>query len=306
MVSAGEGLDGGIYVLDKTDETKNLDWKSFISVNQENMILREVIDIITQLESEPSVALVEKALSITKETTLGKDETSFCVLLLKLQEITNQMNPEELNWWDSFFINRGTDSNLRKILIELENAEKDEESESLSMAILLTSKLDNTLYDNDINTINKRVRMLQKRITRRVSNNLGSILLSLREQKGLSLSKLGDLAGVSASYINRLELNERKAPSYPIIEKLAQALEVNVNTLLVAAGAHVDTTEVKSFRELFFSNNVSILGTEHPLSPKKKEELIRIIDFIAKMEWKDNKHIESLQLFELISQFKAK
>lgn len=293
-------------MLDETDENKNLDWQSFVSVNQDNAILSEVIDVINQLEQEPSVVLVEKALAIIKETILGKDEFFFCVLLRKLQEIIKETNLEELNWWDVFTIQRGTDANIRDILIELENAEKDEESESLSMAILLTSRLNDTVYDNDINTINKRVRILQKRITRRVSNNLGSIILSLREQKGLSLSKLGDLAGVSASYINRLELNERKAPSYPIIEKLAQALNVNVNTLLVAAGAHSDATEVKSFRELVFSNNVSILGDEHPLSPRKKEDLIKIIDFIAKMEWKDNKHIESLHLFELITQFKTK
>lgn len=56
-------------------------------------------------------------------------------------------------------------------------------------------------------------------------------LKRLRKARGLSLQRLGDMTGVSPSYISRLERNEKQSPSFPILVGLARALKVDVLTL---------------------------------------------------------------------------
>ena len=50
-------------------------------------------------------------------------------------------------------------------------------------------------------------------------------LRSIRTRKKLSQEKLGELAGVSWTYVSEIERGNR-TPSIPIIEKLAKALGV--------------------------------------------------------------------------------
>ncbi len=62
----------------------------------------------------------------------------------------------------------------------------------------------------------------------------------LREQRmkcGLSSRELARQAGVSATYVSRLEtLNEKCVPSAPTMKRLAAALNVDEQTGLAAAG----------------------------------------------------------------------
>ena len=294
---------GGINVLDENKDNLR-EWTSFKVAHDGKLEWKEIFECIEELEKEPALTLIEKALTLIRNYEIFLKEKPFLVLMHKLKAEAARVNTEALGWWDVFVLEYGVTPQFLNVVVALEDAEKKESKESLERAILLISELDLLNCEDELNTLNKKIRILQKRLSRRVSHNLGSIILSLREQKGLSLSKLGEMAGVSASYINRLELNERRAPSYPIIEKLAEALDVNINTLLVAAGASPDTSETKSLRELVFSYSLSLTEKGEPLSVKKKEELIRIIDFISEMKWQDNKHIESLQLFELINLYK--
>jgi transcriptional regulator with XRE-family HTH domain len=57
-------------------------------------------------------------------------------------------------------------------------------------------------------------------------------LRELRERKGWSQAKLGRLAGVSASTINRAERGETRTLSLGNLEKLATALGVQPGSLL--------------------------------------------------------------------------
>lgn len=132
------------------------------------------------------------------------------------------------------------------------------------------------------------------------------MLKHLREERGLSLAELGERAGVSASYINRIELGERNAPSYPIIEKIAHGLDVNPATLMRAAGVDNsdETDKSKTITELIFSNNVAPREGEEPVNVNTKKQLAEIIEYIIAMEWKDNKHVEMVKLIELLDTFK--
>lgn len=66
-------------------------------------------------------------------------------------------------------------------------------------------------------------------------NNLGLLLKKRREEKELTLKELGRLSGVSASYIGRVELDERR-PSAGVLRKLAGHLGYEEAELLKMYG----------------------------------------------------------------------
>jgi transcriptional regulator with XRE-family HTH domain len=56
-------------------------------------------------------------------------------------------------------------------------------------------------------------------------------LQELREARGLSQLKLGEISGVAQSFINSIEAG-RKSPTLRTLQKLANALEVEVTDLI--------------------------------------------------------------------------
>lgn len=60
----------------------------------------------------------------------------------------------------------------------------------------------------------------------------GERLRELRRQAGLSQTKLANRVGVSNGYICDLERGRRGVPTGPILQRIAQALGVSVDTLL--------------------------------------------------------------------------
>ena len=74
--------------------------------------------------------------------------------------------------------------------------------------------------------------MKDERDRREIPDAVGARIRYLRKQLNLSLKDLERLTGVSPSYINRLERNHRKAPSVPIIYKLAPVLGVSPQELM--------------------------------------------------------------------------
>ncbi len=60
----------------------------------------------------------------------------------------------------------------------------------------------------------------------------GKNIKCIRESKNIGVNELSRLSGVNASYISALERDEKKNPSVAILEKLATALEVNVDEIM--------------------------------------------------------------------------
>ncbi len=281
----------------------NIEWENLTK----NKTTIEDLDLLAKeiknLEEDKSPYHLEKIVEILKNENFCKDQEVCDIIWEKVKLESENVNKESLNWWNRFFVESGQDPEIRKVFYKIEKADKTGERKDIEIAKKAIKSL-NSNYKQEKESFEKRIAILEKRIDRKVSDNFGSLLASIRKQRGLSLAKLGDLAGVSASYINRIELNQRQAPSYPIIEKLANALDVNINTLLVAAGANIDSFETKSLRELMFSNSISFEENEESLSLGKKERLINLIDYIEYMEWKENKHIETIELLNLVSAYK--
>ena len=211
---------------------------------------------------------------------------------------------EEIHWWDKFVLEKKDKEEFKEILEAIKIADDDTTRETVDRVIELVEELDKDKHKYDLITLERKLKIFENRLARKINDNFGYMLRSLREQRGLSLAKLGDIAGISSSYINRIELGERKAPSLPVIESLAEALNVETSVLLSAAGMNTEGKEVKSLTELVFSNNVSLTENGRMLSPEKKEEFIELIAYIDKMEWGKNKHVEMLELIDLLDEFK--
>ena len=72
----------------------------------------------------------------------------------------------------------------------------------------------------------------RKKQPREIHQSIGPRIKYFRERKKLSLHDLELKTGISASYLNRLENNYRKAPSLPILELIATSLDIPLFELL--------------------------------------------------------------------------
>ncbi|MED3824345.1 helix-turn-helix transcriptional regulator [Priestia flexa] len=64
----------------------------------------------------------------------------------------------------------------------------------------------------------------------------GKYLKTKREEKNLSMNKLGELAGITAMYISQLESGKRDKPSIEVLKKLSKSLDVPYKELMNVAG----------------------------------------------------------------------
>ena len=101
-----------------------------------------------------------------------------------------------------------------------------------------------------------------------MASKLGDKLKDLRKQKGLTLEKLADLAGLSKSYLWELENRESQRPSAEKLTSLADVLGVAVSYFIEE---DVRVPEERHRDEAFFRNY-------QKLEPEAKEQLRRILD----------------------------
>lgn len=142
-----------------------------------------------------------------------------------------------------------------------------------------------------------------KRKGRRVNENFGSMIRYLREKQGYSLKDLEDITGISPSYINRLERSTRMCPSYPIIEKLAKALNADVTEFLEIAEISMNNADIKFLGEIILSSDCRL--TDEIATKEQKEKLVAILDEIIYCEWEDDIVGDLSEIGKLINEFKA-
>ncbi len=56
---------------------------------------------------------------------------------------------------------------------------------------------------------------------------------ALRERRGLTREELAEKTGLSAVYVKKLEAGERKSPSFPTLQRIAQALGATLVVKLI-------------------------------------------------------------------------
>jgi transcriptional regulator with XRE-family HTH domain len=100
--------------------------------------------------------------------------------------------------------------------------------------------------------------------------DLGAFIRSQREIARMSVRKLADVAGVSNPYLSQIERGIRR-PSADILQQLAEALRISVETLYVRAGilkpSKTHQTTVAEAIEL-----------DPVLSPEQKQALLNVYE----------------------------
>ena len=105
-----------------------------------------------------------------------------------------------------------------------------------------------------------------------MATRLGEKLNELRKQRGLTLEKLADMAGLSKSYLWELENRESQRPSAEKLTALADALGVGASYFLEE---DVRAPAEKHLDEAFFRGY-------QKLEPGAKEQLRKILDTFKK------------------------
>lgn len=98
----------------------------------------------------------------------------------------------------------------------------------------------------------------------------GQGLRAIRRRRGLSQTELAKRADMSPSYLSDLERDERGAPTAPVLERLADALGVTIDTLV--GRPPTDEHDVVSL----YSHGTSRKG----LPDEAKEELRRFEEWL--------------------------
>ena len=105
-----------------------------------------------------------------------------------------------------------------------------------------------------------------------MATRLGEKLRELRKQRGLTLDKLAELAGLSKSYLWELANRESQRPSAEKLTALADALGVAASYFLEE---DVRAPEERHLDEAFFRGY-------QKLEPDAKEQLRKILDTVKK------------------------
>ena len=99
---------------------------------------------------------------------------------------------------------------------------------------------------------------------------LGEFIKSQREIASMSVRRLADLAGVSNPYLSQIERGLRR-PSAEILQQLAKALKISVETLYVRAGLLADEdAAAPSVREA--------IGRDPFLTAEQKQVLLNVYE----------------------------
>ncbi len=99
---------------------------------------------------------------------------------------------------------------------------------------------------------------------------LGEFIRAQRELAQMSVRRLADLAGVSNPYLSQIERGLRR-PSAEILQQLAKALKISVETLYVHAGFLADDeTERPNVREA--------IAQDPLLTAEQKQALLNVYE----------------------------
>ncbi len=119
---------------------------------------------------------------------------------------------------------------------------------------------------------------------------LGFLLRNLREERGLTLREVAQLADIDHAYVHRLETGAKESPSEEVLSKLIRALKAPKREaeMIRYLAAHADTdaalvahvlTDPTVTYEIFASvAGAAFRGTARPDYPKLIERVRRILN----------------------------
>jgi transcriptional regulator with XRE-family HTH domain len=104
--------------------------------------------------------------------------------------------------------------------------------------------------------------------------SLGQTLKDARELIPLTLRQVEEASGISNPYLSQLENNKIKKPSANVLYKLSKLYNIELNSLLAAAGIIQESTEAKSK----LLNNAALSAEQ--LTTEEEESLLKYLKFL--------------------------
>jgi transcriptional regulator with XRE-family HTH domain len=98
---------------------------------------------------------------------------------------------------------------------------------------------------------------------------LGAFIKAQREVASMSVRRLAELAGMSNPYLSQIERGLRR-PSAEILQSLANALKISVETLYVRAGLLSDDVTAPSVRDA--------IGRDPLLTAEQRQALLNVYE----------------------------
>jgi transcriptional regulator with XRE-family HTH domain len=112
--------------------------------------------------------------------------------------------------------------------------------------------------------------------------SLGNTLKELREIQKFTLRKVEEVTGISNAYLSQLENDKIGRPSANVLYKLSNIYDVELNTLLAAAGIIEKQAAPphKLLSSIAFSVNT-------PLTKEEEDALLEYLSFIRQKQKKN-------------------
>lgn len=124
-----------------------------------------------------------------------------------------------------------------------------------------------------------------------ITSDIGNYLKIIRKNKGFRLVDLAQKSGISVSYLNRLERNQRFNPSIPLLTRLANSLDITIFDLLQIS-SNTNEHKAKDMRDIILEDNYVMEGKN--VSEEARGLLYDIIIFLINEGWKNENKVDML------------
>jgi XRE family transcriptional regulator, master regulator for biofilm formation len=124
----------------------------------------------------------------------------------------------------------------------------------------------------------KRAKQKERMLSKRSDTMDGKKIKLLRKQKGISLSQLSEITGISKSYLSLMERDIQTNPSLDIIEKIAEAFDVAVAEIVRRDRADIDFSKGPS--QVKSTLKVEIELSDDQLNPQKLRQIQELLHVI--------------------------
>ncbi|MFI3211281.1 MAG: helix-turn-helix transcriptional regulator [Peptostreptococcaceae bacterium] len=216
-----------------------------------------------------------------EELNHGEQRTAFKKRVIKIKKKEKQLKEwdilvEEVNVNSKAPLTKELVNAINEVIDETISNDEIDEIQNIYLKAMDEIYTEFNLFDSEfvLNCINKKIKIFQNRVARLSNKDFGGWISDLRKERGLTLKELELSTGVSSSYIYRLERNPKQAPSFAIIEKIANGTNTPIEDLLAMIN-----TDIREDIELsvLMKNAETVKYGSYQLT---KDEIVLLREFI--------------------------
>lgn len=101
------------------------------------------------------------------------------------------------------------------------------------------------------------------------------VIKNIRERKSLTIYKLSKLTGINRAYLTQLENNKKFNPTMQILDKIANALDVNIKQLFYCLD-EIETLKKEMYKRI----------DQYGINSNEVMEVSKIIDLLVNVKFK--------------------